>query len=94
MRIDVDANFKLHGVFEPPCHISLGKKVTLKELLKCLDSKWASVHLMNDNELGDDVSEIIINGKHHFSLSKGLETPLNEKDNVWIELYMAPLGGG
>ena len=49
---------------------------------------------MNNNELGDDVSEVIINGEHHFNLPQGLETPLNEKDSVWIELYMAPLGGG
>ncbi len=94
MEIEVNANFKLHGIFDPPCHFTFPKRMTLKELLQCLDTRWASVHLMNNDELGDDVSEVFINGKRHFDLPGGLETKLREQDRIRIELYMAPLGGG
>ena len=95
MEIKVDTNFKLTGVFDPPLHMFLDQKnVTLKELLERLDSLWKSVHILHDGELSDDIEELCLNGQRHFSLPNHLNTPLKDKDHVWIELYMAPLGGG
>ena len=95
MEIEVNANFKLTGIFDPPTRVFLdGKNITLKKLLERLDAMWDSVHILRDGDLSDDIEELCVNGRRHFFLPNRLETPLKNKDEVWIELYMAPLGGG
>ncbi len=95
MRVSVDANFTLKGVFETPVQWSFKRsKVTLRELLKEIDQRVHSITIFRDNDLGDDIEEIWLNGKRFFSLGKKLETPLKDGDKLKIALYMAPLGGG
>jgi hypothetical protein len=95
MEIQIDANFKLTGIFEPPWCLSLDKdKITLRELLKHLDSLWETVHILEGEDLSDDIEELLLNGQHFFTLPGHLNIPLKNRDHLWIELYMAPLGGG
>ena len=95
MRVSVDANFTLKGVFETPVQWSFQRsEVTLRELLKEIDQRVHSITIFRDNDLGDDIEEIWLNGKRFFSLGKKLETPLKDGDKLKIALYMAPLGGG
>lgn len=95
MEVFIDANFTLRGIFETPCKMFLpSTHVTLKTLLKKIDTLLHSVTIFREEELGDDISEVWLNGKNFFSLKKRLNTPLRDGDNVKIELYMAPLGGG
>ena len=95
MRVSIDANFTLKGVFETPVQWSFQRSgVTLRELLKEIDQRVHSITIFRDNDLGDDIEEIWLNGKRFFSLGKKLETPLKDGDELKIALYMAPLGGG
>ncbi len=95
MRVSVDANFTLKGIFETPVKMSFRRSgVTLREVLKEIDRKVHSITIFRDDELGDDIEEIWLNGDRFFSLGKKLETPLKDGDKLKIALYMAPLGGG
>lgn len=95
MKVIVDSNFVIKNVFEPPVELPFkGITFTLRDLLEKVDDMCASIQLLKDGELGDDVRNIFLNGKDHFSLPKRLGTPLKEGDRVNVEIYMEPLGGG
>ncbi len=96
MDIQVDANFKLTRIFDPPLRrISLNEEeITLWELLKRLDSLWQTVHILEGNDLSDDIKELYLNGQSYFTLPGYLNALLKGQDRVWIERDMAPLGGG
>jgi len=94
VEVIVDANFKLAGIFEPPCRISFErKKPTLKELLQTLDSLWSSVHILREDELSDDVEELSLNGMRAFCPAGASGSPIERqrpcKDRT---LYGTPRG--
>ncbi len=91
MKIVVDSNMTIYGVFQPPIEVELkGPEATLKELLEQLSHLCQSVEFVRDNELGGDVETIVVNNREHYSLA----TSLKDGDKVRVMVEMAPLGGG
>ncbi len=91
MRVVVDSNMAIYGVFQPPIEIKLtGSKATLRELLEELTKLCASVEFINGDELGSDIQTVLVNDKEHYYLN----TNLNDGDKVMVMVEMAPLGGG
>jgi len=95
MKVVVDSNLAIQGLFEPPVELSFnGESHTLKGLLEKVGSMCSSIQLLKDGAIGDDIRNIIVNGKEYFDLPQGLATALKDGDHVHLEIYMEPLGGG
>jgi molybdopterin converting factor small subunit len=91
MRVTVDSNMTIYGVFQPPIEVNLkGEKSTLRALLEELARLCASVEFINGDELGNDIQTVLVNDKEHYYLN----TNLNDGDKVMVMVEMAPLGGG
>ena len=91
MKVIVDSNMAIYGVFQPPIQIELDRSgATLEELLEELSDLCPSVEFIRDDELGSDIQTVLVNEKEHYNLN----TNLNEGDKVMIMVEMAPLGGG
>jgi len=91
MKVLVDSNMTIYGVFDPPAKIELkGSRATLKELLKELSDLCKSVEFIHGDEIGSDVQTILVNETEHYYL----DTPINEGDKIMVKVEMAPLGGG
>jgi len=91
MKVVVDSNMAIYGVFQPPIEIELkGSKATLKELLEELSDLCPSVEFISSDEIGNDIQTVLVNEKEHYYLN----TNLNEGDKIMIMVEMAPLGGG
>jgi hypothetical protein len=98
MKVIVDSNFIIKDLFEPPLELHLeGNGLTLEALLKKVKDMCApatSLELLQEGEIGDDISYVFLNGKNCFSLPAGLRTLLEEGDRVEVEIYMEPMEGG
>ncbi len=91
MKVTVDSNMTIHGIFQPPIEIELGgSEATLRELLEELARLCASVEFINGDELGNDIQTVLINDKERYYL----DTKLNDGDKINVMVEMAPLGGG
>ncbi len=49
---------------------------------------------INQGEMGDDLRQLFLNGKIHFSFSEGLQKKINDGDPALMEAYLNPLAGG
>ena len=95
MKVSVDANFTLKGIFETPLTLSFqSPRVTLRDALREIDRCVHAITLFQNHDLGDDIEEVWLNGKRFFSLREKLDTRLKDGDALKIALYIAPLGGG
>ena len=91
MKVTVDSNMAIYGVFQPPIEVELRElKPTLKELLEQLSDLCKSVEFIKDSELGSDVETVLVNGQERYYL----DTKLEDGDKVMVMVEMAPLGGG
>lgn len=91
MKVVVDSNMMIYGVFQPPVEVEWrGAKATLRDLLHELTESCKSVEFIRDNELGSDIKTILINNKECYAI----DTKLNDGDKVMVIVEMAPLGGG
>jgi len=96
MRVLVDSNIEVSGVFKPPMEVELeDPNPTLRTLLEKFSSICRGIELINpeSNDLGEDVEEVILNGAKCL-LPEHLSIRLNEGDEVTIKVLIAPLGGG
>lgn len=95
MKVSVDSNITIPGVFDPPIEVELkGSKVTLRDLLRELDQSMKTLELLKDDKVGYDVEEILVNGERDCILPKGLETELGERDSIMVKVNLTPFGGG
>ncbi len=91
MKVVVDSNMSIYGLFQPPMEIELeGSKATLRELLEELSDLCKAVEFISDDNLGSDIDTILVNDKEHYYL----DANLNDGDKVMVMVEMAPLGGG
>lgn len=91
MKVVVDSNMTIYGVFQPPVEVELrGAKVTLRDLLHELTELCKSVEFITDNEVGNDIKTILINNKEYYAI----DTKLNDGDKVMVIVEVAPIGGG
>lgn len=91
MKVRVDSNMTIYGVFRPPMEIELRRPhATLKELLENLSDRCQSVEFIRGNEIGGDIQAVLVNQVEHHNLN----AKLSEGDNIMIMVEMAPLGGG
>ena len=91
MKVKVDSNMAIYGVFQPPVDVELQKsESTLSSLLKKLSDQCVSVDFMSQGEIGSDIQKVLINDEESYSL----DTALHDGDKVTVVVEMAPLGGG
>ena len=94
MKILLDSNLMIKNVFEPPLEWHFeGDSISLRTLLQKVKERCASLKILQDGEEGDDVRNILINGKDYFLIGR-LDAILNDRDRVALEIYLDPLGGG
>ena len=95
MKVIIESNLHITGVFEPPVELKVSEEATLKDLLMELTDRYQSIKLLNDKgQLDADIDELTINGKDFFTLKKGLNTFLSEGDRVRFQIQMVQIGGG
>ena len=91
MKVLVDSNMAIHGVFEPPFEVELTESNnTLRALLEELSDLCQTVEFINGDEIGSDIETVLVNGKEHYYVNINLK----EGDKVKIMVQMVPLGGG
>ena len=95
MKVIMDSNVSIKDEFEAGEVELRGHNATLHDLLRELASQGETLDLINleSGEKGDDVREILVNGKDCLLLEQ-LETRLSDGDTVMIRLWFDPLGGG
>jgi len=98
MEILIDANFKLTGIFEPPWCLSLDKdKITLRELLKHLDSLWETVHILEGEDLSDDylmeLGGMVMQIERKFNEAAGFSKKDDRLPDFFYEEKLEPSGG-
>ncbi len=95
MKVFVDSNIKVQGVFETPIEVELkGSNATLKELLETLSDLCKTIDFIKSDDIGDDIFKVLLNGTEYQFLPQGLKTSLNEGDKIMVEVEVSPLGGG
>ena len=91
MKVIVDFNMAIEGVFEPPIQMELeGSRATVKDLLEHLSNLCPWIEFISGDELGSDIQAVLVNEKEHFSLN----TNLNEGDKVKIIIEIPAVAGG
>ena len=91
MKVIVDSNMAIYGVFQPPVDVELQEpENTLSSLLKGLSDRCISVDFISRGEIGSDIRKVSVNGEESYSL----DTALHDGDRVTVVVEMAPLGGG
>lgn len=96
MKVIVDSNIEITGVFKPPKVVELlGPEASLRELLQELSRLCRTIEFINTaaTDIGSDIDEIFVNGRE-CPLSEHLDTALREGDKVLVRVLVAPLGGG
>lgn len=95
MKVILDSNVSIKDEFEAGEVELREQNATLRHLLRELASQGETLDLINleSGEKGDDVREILVNGKDCLLLEQ-LETRLSDGDTVMIRLWFDPLGGG
>lgn len=95
VKIKIDSNLRINKVFEPPLDMELQEgKNTLQDVLQKLYKLYPYLKFIDKGEMGDDLRNLYLNGKSHFTFSEGLMKKVNEGDIVHVEAYMDPLAGG
>jgi hypothetical protein len=96
LKVRVDSNLHISRVFEPPLELDLeGGSHILQKVLEVLANRCKNIHfLRDDGEVGGDIDTLLLNGRPYSSLSQELRTLLKDRDEIWVEVYMEPLGGG
>lgn len=95
VKVMVDSNLRIKNVFEPPLEIELRPDAsTLQDVLERLYEMYPYLKFIDNGEMGDDLRNLFLNGKSHFSFSKGLKKEIKDGDTVHVEAYMDPLAGG
>ncbi|GAG08572.1 unnamed protein product [marine sediment metagenome] len=91
MKVTVDSNMSIYGVFQPPIDIELQEpENTLRGLLKGLSDLCKSVDFISRGEIGSDIQKVLVNDEESYSL----DNALHDGDKVTVVVEMAPLGGG
>lgn len=91
MKVTVDSNMSIYGVFQPPIDVELQEpENTLTSLLKGLSDLCKSVDFISRGEIGSDLQKVLVNDEESYSL----DTALHDGDKVTVVVEMAPLGGG
>ena len=91
MKVTVDSNMTIYGVFKPPIDVGLKEpENTLSGLLKGLSDRCVSVAFISGGEIGSDIQKVLVNDEESYSL----DTALHDGDKVNVVVEMAPLGGG
>ncbi len=91
MKVTVDSNMSIYGVFQSPVDVELKEpETTLRSLLKELSDRCISIDFISRGEIGSDIQKVLVNGKESYSL----DTALHDGDKVTVVVEMAPLGGG
>jgi sulfur carrier protein ThiS len=94
MKIKVDANFLIMNRFNPPITLELNEGSTLKDALARIQSIVFPIKLLDHNKNpGDDLRRIILNGKPLLP-AEVEHIPLQDGDEVFVEIFLEPLGGG
>ncbi len=95
MKVILESNLSIANIFEPPLELRFNKHTcSLRDFIQKVGDMVTPIQLMKDGQIGDDLRNIMVNGKDYFFLSKGLDTMLKDGDRVNLEIYMEPLGGG
>jgi len=93
--VKIESNLKIKNLFEPPFTINLdGSNDDLLGVLKKLSTLYPFLRFTENNEMGDDIRHVYINGISHFDLPEGLRKKVQDGDTVFVETYMDPLAGG
>lgn len=91
MKVTIDSNVTIYGVFQPPIDVELQEpENTLRSLLKGLSDLCKSVDFISGGEIGSDIQKVLVNDEESYSL----DTALHDGDKVTVVVEMAPLGGG
>ena len=95
MKVHVGSNITGFGLLEFPTEVELEESnVTLRGLLESLSGSGAVMEFIKGTEIGSDLQEVLVNGKKCQFLPQGLETRLNEGDEIELIVEASPLGGG
>jgi molybdopterin converting factor small subunit len=95
VKVMVDSNLRINNVFEPPLELELRANAnTLQDVLEKLYEMYPYLKFIDKGEMGDDLRNLFLNGKSHFSFSEGLKKEIKDGDTVHVEAYMDPLAGG
>jgi len=95
VKVTVDSNLRIKHVFEPPIEVELQDgENTIKDVLRTLSAKYPYLRFIEQDEMGEDLRHVYVNGKSHFTFSEGLTKTLKQGDTVLVEAYMDPLAGG
>ncbi len=97
MRIIVETNFEVGGVLGLGEVELKAENATLRALLEALSKMCQGQIEFINSESGDidhEEYDVLVNGCAYEFLPAGLETKLNDEDNVSITRWFEPLGGG
>jgi len=95
MRVSIDANFEVHGLFRPTELELEGSRITLRGLLEELSQRsGGEIRFIEDGDVDPQEFLILLNGRPYRSLPQGLETEIGDGDRVTIIRFLEPLGGG
>lgn len=95
MKVVVDANFKVMGRFEPPIVFEFHQEeVTIAELLRRLQQLLPHINFLEKDLPGDDLRQLKVNQDHMPITLDVLGFPLKDGDEVFVGIYLEPLGGG
>jgi len=94
-KVRVESNLRITNVFEPPFEIEFQEEEnTLQDVLQRLSAMFPYLKFMEKGGMGDDLRNLFLNGKSHFSFNEGLRKKINEGDTILVAAYMDPLAGG
>ncbi len=94
MKIKIDANFEMMNKFKPPIILEVEEESTLKDLLERIQSIVLPIKILDHRKTpGDDLRRIILNGRTFLPTEIG-DIPLQDGDEVFVEIFLEPLGGG
>jgi len=94
MKIKVDANFMIMNRFNPPIYLEIKEGATLKDTIEKIQSIIFPIKVLDHRKNpGEDLRRIILNGKSLLPTEiEGIA--LREGDEVFLEIFLEPLGGG
>ena len=97
MKVKVDSNFEIRGIFGSSEVELEGGEATLRDLLEVLSQMCGGRIVFVDPQTGEvdpDDFGIHVNGSSFQLLPQKVNTRLHDGDRVSLTMYLAPLGGG